>query len=83
MNLSIVQLRDKVPTGAPGDHTARLMSCEGPNASNGWELIADWGKRVVLAYKGPRQVIIPFENVPYMEPEPPPAVVKVEKGKAA
>ncbi len=81
MRLAIVQLRDKVPTGAPGDNTARLLSCEGPNASQGWDLVADFDKRVVFATKGGRRIIIPFENTPHMEPEAP--VAPAAKGKAA
>lgn len=74
MKLEMVQVRDKVPTGAgPGDTTSRLV------ASNGWDLECDYEKRCVFATRGEHRLVLPFESCPYMTP----AVAAKKPGKAA
>lgn len=63
MKLVDCQVRDKVSTGAThGDSTSKLQ------AAQGWELVADYTKRVVFATKGEVRRIVPFENCAYMIP---------------
>ncbi len=78
MKLSEVQVRDKVPTGAPGDNTARLQSATGSGPAQGWTLEYDAG--VVTATKHEQRLLIPLSNVAYMRTEPAP--VKLAKGAA-
>jgi hypothetical protein len=70
MKLSEVQTRDKVPTGSPGDLSARLKSGDAQQPSGGWSLDYDAG--VVTASKGDQTLYIPLGNVAYMRPEPKP-----------
>jgi hypothetical protein len=79
MRLIEVQVRDKVPTGAPGDNTARLQSIAGSGPSQGWELAYEAG--MVTARKLDMTLLIPVGNVAYMRPEI--VVADVKKGKAA
>jgi len=68
MKLQEVQLRDKVPTGQPGDYTSRLSSVDSPQAASGWSL--DYEAGMVTAVKGDQSLLIPMANVAYMRPEP-------------
>ncbi len=81
MKLNMVQLHDAVPAGSVGNNTSRLTSDEGSGPSHGWDLEADYDKRVVFATKGDDRLIVPFENAPYMRPAKAP--VKVAKAKDA
>ena len=58
MKLEEVQVRDKVPTGAPGDHTNRL------EAGRGWSLSFEAG--IVTAENDRTALLIPVGNVVYM-----------------
>lgn len=71
MKLTEIQLREKVPTGAPGDTTSRLNSAVSPNAAAGWSLTLDAG--MVTARKGDMTLLIPMSNVAFMRPESTPA----------
>lgn len=68
MRLVEVQLREKVPTGPPGDMTARLSSADLPQASAGWVL--DYEAGMLTASKAEHVLLIPVGNVAYMRPEP-------------
>ncbi len=68
MKLSMAQLRDAVPAGSVGNNTSRLTSDEGHGPSHGWDIEADYEKRVIFATKGDDRLIVPFENAPYMRP---------------
>lgn len=76
MKLLEVQVRDKVPTGAPGDTTARLRSEAGMGPASGWTL--DYEAGVVTCTRGEQRLLIPVSNVAYMRPEPP--QLKLAKG---
>lgn len=78
MKLSEVQVREKVPTGAPGDTSSRFKSGDEHQNAGGWTLVYDAG--IVTATKGEQTLHIPMSNVAYMKPEPKPAApVKAAK----
>ena len=81
MKLIEIQLRDKVPTGAPGDTTARLSSAASPNPASGWAMTLETG--MVTARKGDVTLLIPMGNVAYMRPEAAPAKAEKPGPKAA
>lgn len=66
MKLSIVQLREKVPTGSVGDDTHRLRNEPGPSSSMGWTL--DYEAGIVTATKGEQTLLVPMANVAFMRP---------------
>jgi hypothetical protein len=77
MKLEEVQTRDKVPTGGPGDFTNRMST------ATGWDLDADFTKRVVFASKLSLRLVVPFENAPYMRPLAEPVVEAKKPGPKA
>lgn len=79
MKLAEVQVREKVPTGPPGDATSRLKAEVGAAPAMGWTL--DYEAGMVTASKGEQRMLIPVGNVAYMRPEQ--AATKVVKGKEA
>lgn len=68
MKLSVVQLREKVPTGPVGDDTNRLRSEPGAAPSMGWTL--DYEAGLVTATKGDQTLLVPMANVAFMRPAP-------------
>ncbi len=82
MKLAIVQLRDQVPTGAPGDNTSRLQAMAGAGPSQGWSLDLNAEGSWIAASRLERRIMIPRENVVFVEPLIE-AVEPKAKGKAA
>jgi hypothetical protein len=81
MKLDEVQVREKVPTGPPGQSDARLRAESGHGPAMGWAL--DYEAGMVTARKGEHSLLIPTSNVAYMRPAVPVAVEAKKPGPKA